>query len=82
MPFNGTNPHSVIVLDNASIHHVDKVVELLHSLGALVLFLPPYSPDYNPIEAFSKVKSLIRDYEVDVEMHANYEYARDYFDCI
>lgn len=69
MPFNGTNPHSVIVLDNASIHHVDEVVELLDSLGALVLFLPPYSPDYNPIEeAFSKVKSLIRDYEVDAEM--------------
>ena len=40
MPFNGTNPHSVIVLDNASIHHVDEVVELLHRLGALVLFLP------------------------------------------
>ena len=60
---------SVIVLDNASIHHVDDFVELLHSLGALVLFLPPYSPNYNPIEeAFSKVKSLIKDYELDMEM--------------
>ena len=41
MPFNGTNPHSVIVLDNASIHHIDEIVELLHSLGALVLSAPP-----------------------------------------
>ena len=57
------------MLDNASILHVDEVVELLHSLGATVLFLPPYSPDYNPIEeAFSKVKFLIGDYEVDAEM--------------
>ena len=41
----------------------------LHNLGALVLFLPPYLPDFNPIEeAFSKVKSLIKDYELDVEM--------------
>ena len=69
MPFNVTNPHSVIVLDNASIDHVDEVVELLHSLGALVLFLPPYSPDFNLIEeAFSKVKFLIKDHELDVEM--------------
>ena len=68
MPFNGTNHHSVIVLDNASIHHVDGVIEMLHSLGTLVLFLPPYSPDFNPIEeAFSKVKSLIRDYELELE---------------
>ena len=59
---------TVWVLDNTSIHHVDEVVELLHSLGALVLFLPPYLLDYNPIEAFSKVKSLIRDYEVDAEV--------------
>ena len=41
MPYNGTNPHSVIELDNASIHHIDGVVEMLHSLGTLVLFFPP-----------------------------------------
>ena len=58
MTFNGVNPHSVIVMDNCSIHHVAPVVEMVHQLGALVHFLPPYSPDYNPIEeAFSKVKS-------------------------
>lgn len=58
LPFNGTNPRSVVVMDNAAIHHVQNVVELIESTGAMVEFLPPYSPDLNPIEeAFSKVKS-------------------------
>ena len=49
-PFNGVNPNSVVVLDNASIHHVSSVVDAIHNTGALVHFLPPYSPDLNPIE--------------------------------
>lgn len=61
MPFNGVNPCSVVVLDNASIHHVDEVVDAIQSVGALVHFLPPYSPDLNPIEeAFSKVKGYLK----------------------
>ena len=61
MPFDGQNPHSVVLLDNCSIHHVEGIVEMIHEVGALVHFLPPYSPDYNPIEeAFSKVKSNLR----------------------
>lgn len=60
-PFNGANPNSIIIMDNATIHHVDGVVELLESLGVLVYFLPPYSPDLNPIEElFSKIKSYLR----------------------
>ena len=35
MPFNGQNPNSIVILDNASIHHVDQVVELITSVGAL-----------------------------------------------
>ena len=59
--FNGTNPHSVVKMDNCSIHHVDAVIHMIHEVGALVHFLPPYSPDYNPIEeAFSKVKTYLR----------------------
>ena len=59
--FNGTNSHSVVVMDNASIHHVHKIVEMIHGVGALVRFLPPYSPDLDPIEeAFSKVKSFLK----------------------
>ena len=70
MPFNGRNPHSVVVLDNASIHHVDGIVDLITGIGALIIFLPPYSPDYNPIEeAFSKVKTLVKTYEEDLEMN-------------
>ena len=60
MPFNGRNPHSVVVMDNCSIHHVDETVKMIPEVGALILFLPPYSPDHNPIEeAFSKVKLQI-----------------------
>ena len=38
MPFNGKNPHSVVVMDNASIHHVDGIMDLITGVGAL-LFL-------------------------------------------
>ena len=69
MPFNGVNPHSVLVLDNASIHHVDGIMSMVESIGALVLFLPPYSPDYNPIEElFSKLKAMIKHFETEQEM--------------
>ena len=61
MPFNCTNPRSVVVMDNASIHHVDKVVALIEEVGAIVIYLPPYSPDIMPIEeCFSKVKVYLR----------------------
>ena len=51
MPFNGQNPNFIVILDNASsVHHVDQVVELITSVRALVRFLPPYSPDMNPIK--------------------------------
>jgi len=69
MPFDGKNPHSVVVLDNCSIHHIPGIVEMIQEVGALVHFLPPYSPEYNPIEeAFPKVKSNLKtmDMEADV----------------
>ncbi len=49
MPFNGLNAHSVVILDNASIHHVAMVQGIINSVGALVKFLPPYSPDLMPL---------------------------------
>ena len=64
-PFDGTNSISVVILDNASIHHVDEVCSLISATGALIRFLPPYSPDLNPIEeVFSKVKSYLIDNEI------------------
>ena len=60
-PFNGRNPHSVVILDNASIHHTENVVKIIEDIGVLVHFLPPYSPDLNPIEeVFSKVKYAMK----------------------
>ena len=41
---------SIVVMDNASIHHVDGIVDMIQEVGAMVMFLPPYSPDFNPIE--------------------------------
>lgn len=59
MPFNGSNSHSVVIMDNCSVHHLERVIEMITSVGALIRFLPPYSPDLNPIElVFSKVKSF------------------------
>ena len=49
MPFNGTNPNSVL-LDNCSVHHVEGVVDTIQEMGTIVHFLPPYSPDLTPIE--------------------------------
>ncbi len=51
----------VVVMDNLSAHKGERVRELIESVGCELLYLPPYSPDFNPIEeAFSKVKGLTR----------------------
>jgi transposase len=54
-------PGDVVVMDNLSSHKGPRVTELVESVQAKVLYLPPYSPDLNPIEnAFSKLKGLMR----------------------
>ena len=51
----------IIVMDNLSVHKSKRVERLIEEAGAQLLFLPPYSPDFNPIEeASSKVKSILR----------------------
>ena len=61
VPFDGVSPNSIVVMDNASIHHVDSVVDTILSVEALVRFLPPYSPDMNPIEeVFGEVKHYLQ----------------------
>lgn len=55
-------PGDIVVLDNLSSHKVSGVRETIERAGATLLYLPPYSPDLNPIElAFSKLKRLLRD---------------------
>jgi transposase len=54
----------VVVMDNLQAHKSRRVRELIESAGASVLFLPPYSPDFSPIEeAFSKIKAILRSLE-------------------
>ena len=68
MPFNGTNHNSVVILDNCSIHHLQDILDLIHSVGALVVFLPPYSPDLMPIEeCFNKVKLFLKEHEAAIQ---------------
>lgn len=60
-PFNGTNSRSVVIMDNASIHHLDRIHDIITSSGALIRYLPAYSPDLMPLEeVFSKVKYFIQ----------------------
>jgi len=55
-------PGDIVVLDNLSSHKVSGVRETIERAGATLLYLPPYSPDLNPIElAISKLKRLLRD---------------------
>ncbi len=54
-------PGDVVVMDNLGAHKVAGVAEAIEATGASVLYLPPYSPDLNPIEqAFAKLKALLR----------------------
>ena len=59
---------SVVVLDNVRIHKTLRTRELIEDSGAELLFLPPYSPDYNPIEHdFANIKRL-REYNADISI--------------
>lgn len=74
LAFNGQNPHSVVVLDNCAIHHVEQTIRMIQEVGALVHFLPPYSPDLNPMEeAFSKVKVTLKLLEKETDMGEDQE---------
>jgi transposase len=54
-------PGDIVVMDNVGAHHVDGVRERIEQVGAQLWYLPPYSPDFNPIELwFAKLKALLR----------------------
>jgi len=51
----------VVIMDNLATHKIHGIVEALAAVGARLLFLPPYSPDFNPIEnMWSKIKQILR----------------------
>ena len=55
------NQGDVVILDNLAAHKSERAENIVRAKGAWLLFLPPYSPDLNPIEmAFSKLKSWLR----------------------
>jgi transposase len=55
------NPGDVVVIDNLPAHRVKGVKAAIEARGATLLYLPPYSPDFNPIEqAFAKLKAHLR----------------------
>ena len=55
------NEGDIVIMDNLSSHKVEGVVDLIIAAGASVIYLPPYSPDFNPIEMmWSKIKAYLR----------------------
>ena len=73
LPFPHKN--SVLVMDNARIHKNEKIRSIVEEFGGRVLFLPPYSPDLNPIElAFSTIKSWLRKYNEFINLFNNLKY--------
>jgi hypothetical protein len=63
LPYCGKwpNPRSVLIMDNASFHHSEKIQQLCDDAGVIIRYLPPYSPDLNPIEEFfGELKTYIR----------------------
>ena len=68
----------VVIMDNAAFHKSEKTKELIQNTGAELLFLPPYSPDLNPIEnSFGTIKKNRSNYpniplEQIINMYENY----------
>ena len=59
----------VVILDNARLHKTPRTRELIEGCGASLMFLPPYSPDYNPIEHdFANIKQY-REYHPQTTLH-------------
>ena len=73
-PFPGRR--SVLVLDNASIHHTARIKQMCSDAGVKLVYLPPYSPDFNPIEEFfAELKAFIKRNWQRYEEHLNQGFA-------
>ena len=60
--YDGINPHSIAIMYNVSIYHAGDSIELIESMRALALFVPPYIPDLNAIlkRHFSSIKAYMK----------------------
>jgi len=57
-------PYDILIMDRSSTHLMKIISELVESVGANVVYLPPYSPDFNPIETiFSQIKADLRNHK-------------------
>lgn len=75
-------PGDIVVLDNLPAHKPAGVREAIEAAGAIMLFLPPYSPDFNPIEmAFSKIKAALKKAAART-VHALWDAIRDAIDGV
>ena len=73
------NPHSVLLMDNCSIHHTQAVKDLLQQAGIVTMYLPPYSPDLMPLEeSFSCVKYYLKRHDnlLQVNNDSSYNHAQ------
>ena len=62
--FDGEASKSIVIMDNLAVHHVEVIVELFREAGIVVFFLPPYSPDLNPIEeAYGFIKQYLKHHD-------------------
>ncbi len=61
-------PGMVVIIDNASFHKSEKIIELIKAVKCRIIFLPPYSPDFNPIEHhWTAIKNGIRKAAEDIK---------------
>ena len=65
--------NSLVVMDNASFHNKKRLLEIANKYGIILLFLPPYSPDYNPIEhSWANFKRWLKD---NIKRFSNFDWA-------
>ena len=64
--------NSVLVMDNASIHHTARIKQMCRDAGGTLVYLPPYSPNFNPIERFlAELKAFIKRNWYNYEEHVD-----------
>lgn len=78
------NDLSILIMDNCAIHHVEHIKDLLTSAGILLIYLPPYSPDFNPIEqVFSYIKYYLKNHDDVIQVANNFKDILSYaFDSV